>query len=665
MRRNVFLGTLIVVMLCLSLALCGSSSPSENLSAEETNFVELIVDAPNTLNYLESVYSLRAVNDILDHEEEGGNVELLYNANDEAEYILATADEGGYAIFHRMTGSLMEAGEFGPSPYEGQTGKKYYFGPSNYAVETANGAKTDIMRGGEMTESQLTAMHRNMAEIRSLVVERSEKKNYNTMLSSLQIASNEEQVAGASIRNIIDDDWVNNPYEQCVNVDAFTEIDHSDFYKIMTNYNHFGYNSHGSCIFVTTVLLLRYYDMFVAPGLLPNETIPQEWIDFCSRNDIPEIPHWEDEDSEPYSCEINDDDSVYEAAHKYLIALEFQGRSESSSNPAEFGYDGYNVLKYNNTLPSCTTVCNYRQYYSQNTESSVFNTVKSAVDLSNPIAITIKYKFSTDNDYSSHAILTYGYLELGDSKYYKAHMGWENCSSIIVPSYFASGKCNFLTVADSHSQQQSKCGFSECASKTSANALMTCFASNGHPMVPSELGHKCEFCDVETTHSGIGLIATWQDYTDPIWGSLSAQTVKSNVLGNCFDDQYHLCCCKECIEYLTGRNQEYLTEGWWAQVVLWSYGVLDGQWQYLKAPHSWGTPNHSNGCLVRCTDCGYSMEHTTSSYRYVRMNFAKHQKICTYCGETVEEAHKLVQGQVGCILCGFGIGGNVSIKGVN
>lgn len=667
MRRKFFLGTLVCIMVCLSLALCGSASPNENIFSEEADFVEIIVDAPNTLNNLESIYSLRALKSIVGNESEDGNVELLYNANNEAEYILVTAEEGGYAIFHRMTGSLMEAGEFGNSPYTGQTGKKYYFGPSNYVVETSSGAKTDIMRGGEITSDQLTAMHRGMAEIRSLVVERSEVTSYSSMVSSLQIANSKSKDMASTMS---DDpvDWGENEFAKGIDVDAFTEVNGSELYKIMEYDSHYGYNSHGSCIFVSTVLLLRYYDMFVAPGLLPNETIPENWISFTESDSIPDIPHWTDENAGLYSCAIDDNDSVYEALHKYLIALEFQGRTANSSNPAEFGSDGYSVTKYNYTLPTCTTVSNNLHTFHNNVETNVFNLVKTSVDDSDPIAISIDYYSENEEtnkiSLASHTIVAYGYAEIDGERYYKAHMGWENCSSTIVPAYFASGICNALTVQDNHSELHAECSFSVCPSKTLMDTPMTCFASNGHPMLPSGLSHSCNFCDIQTVHSGIGLLDTWQDYTEFLL-TYNSEQHRNGIIEACNNDQYHFSACTTCCEFITVETLDALEENWYGQYcILHTMAVSNDLWQLVKAPHSWSTPSHSNGCIIRCMDCGFTKGHATNSYRYEKVNFAKHNKICVYCGETVEEAHKLVQGYIGCILCGFGVGGNVA-QGVN
>ena len=691
MRRKFFLGTLVCIMVCLSLALCGSASPNENIFSEEADFVEIIVDAPNTLNNLESIYSLRALKSIVGNESEDGNVELLYNANNEAEYILVTAEEGGYAIFHRMTGSLMEAGEFGNSPYTGQTGKKYYFGPSNYVVETSSGAKTDIMRGGEITSDQLTAMHRGMAEIRSLVVERSEVTSYSSMVSSLQIANQTAQNARNNSRNIVPEPWIRNPYNNEVQAYEFTEVEHGDFYNSLTDDTQFGHNSHGSCIFVSTVLLLRYYDMFVAPGLLPNETIPQEWIDFCQRSDVPDIQHWKSKTSDPYSCEVDSDDTVYEAVHKFLIALEFQGRTPSLINPVKFGYDGYDTFKYSCSLPSCITVLNNLQSYTTDIENNVFNTVQSAVDNSDPVAITITYKYNGDEDYSGHAIVVYGYVEAPAQDYYKAHMGWPNCGSIIVPSFFASGTCNKLIVQDNHTTATAH----NCTNNgVVSGQSVSCFGNEGHQIISIDngRGHWCA-CGNNETHSGCGIMDAWQDYSQA-GIPMSADACRELIYEYSetvfrYNQNVHFVACEECLEYYLNVSISETSTNWLEQCYMIEDFLEDNSWMKIIAPHTagstiavngqcmvecqgcgyhmystphtWGTINHgTTQCVATCAICGHVSSDTQLSYVYNRYNFAKHIKICSNCGTAQEEAHKLVAGQKGCILCGFGVGGNVA-----
>ena len=690
MKRNVFLGTLIALMLCLSLTLCGSASPDGNISADETEFVELDVDAPDSLNYLESVYSLRAVKDILGNDGEEGDVELLYNANDEAEYILTTAEEGGYAIFHRMTGSLMEAGEFGASPYAGQTGKKYYFGPSNYAVEGLSGSKTDIMRGGEMTEAQLTAMHRNMAEIRSLVVERSATKNYSSMLSSLQTARNEEQVASTNARSIPTiGDW--HFYEDEVDVNNFIEVANSEFYKMLTNNCLFGNNTHGSCIFISMLLLLRYYDMFEAPGLLPNETIPQEWIDFCSGNDIPEI--LDDENTEPFSCVIQSSDSIYEAAHKYLIALEFQG--ETMETPGvQFGLDGYNMSNYNNTLPECTNVSTVNGYLDP---VELFSFIQSAIDNNDPIGIGIEYIKQGAIDISGHAIVAYGYFDAGDVEYYKVHMGWGNFSSIILPWYFAEGDYHLLSVQDNHSNNSPKCENIVCTKKN-RNQQVVCFAGNGHPMLPSQEGlyHSCSFCDEQHVHTGGELADIWQDYSLGLL-NFDANAARESVL-YLDNNSFHFTACQDCLLFYLTTKFEGSTNDWALQSITIPIMIenMYGKnfYEHITAPHRWEEVTLANGCCTTyCIDCGYvhSVSHSRGEifsengccmtrclcgYEYEiphvgnftyfgKPNF--HTTTCLNCSATYQEQHAYALGIEGCILCGYGapIGGGIIIKGAN
>ena len=340
MKHNIWICTLILTMVCLTFVLCGSDV--------QGNIDDIVMDAPNTLNALEAEYSLDAAKSILGNEDAGGNVELLYNANDEAEYLLVTANEGGYVIFHRMTGSLMEAGEFGSSPYADQVGKKYYFGASNYVVANAQGVKTDIMRGGEITEEQLSTMHQNMVEIRSIVVERSDTKTYKTLITTARTASQEKQNYGCDSRSTDIVAWQQNPFENQVDINAFVEVENSNYIQALKSDDEFGNNTHGSCEFVADVLMLRYHDMFESTAIIPNsiENIPNSWRYVCNNLAFDKYDH-RGYSYPKYSCEIQDSDTVYEILHKFLIGI---------SGITQFG-DYTNVISmYNNFLPSCIQI---------------------------------------------------------------------------------------------------------------------------------------------------------------------------------------------------------------------------------------------------------------------------------------------------------------------
>ena len=562
MKRNVWICTLILTMVCLTFVLCGSDA--------QGNIDDIVMDAPNTLNALEAEYSLDAAKSILGNEDASGNVELLYNANDEAEYLLVTANEGGYVIFHRMTGSLMEAGEFGSSPYADQEGKEYYFGPSNYVVANAQGVKTDIMRGGDISRERLDEMHQNMSEIRSLIVERAEIKSYERMISLYGASKAGDQGEEKSKRNSVNGDWYTNPYDREVDIDAFIEIEHSDFYEGLITASEYGYNSHGSCKFVSTVLLLRYYDMFYAPSLIPNENIPEAWIQVCdSARDV--LGQNAYGDTEYYDCSIDvTNDSIYEALHKFLIA------SETKIGFSIFGTHGYSVKRYNNGLPSCIDVDNSNIIALM--DDDAFNRAKILIDGDNPVALQIAYNSNSGS--GIHAVVAYGYLENDAGKYYKTHFGWPGNSytSIVLPHYFVSTEINYLDIFDYHTTNNAH----NCVNVGYiSNQSVGCFGNEGHYYV----------ADIDTHYCGCGLLESH------------------------------------------GEQGEITS--------------------------------HNNQCYRTCEKCDFEYMISHIGYRYERYSIGKHYKICVNCGSVEEESHKMVQGAFGCILCGYGVGGNVSPKGVN
>ena len=638
MKRKTLLFSLILAMVIISLALCGADAPDGNISMDEDDFVELVVDAPLSLNYLESVYSLKAVNQIVGNEGEDGFAEVLYNANDEAEYVLATAEEGGYAIFHRMTGALMEAGEFGASPYAGQSGKKYYFGPSNYAVKDVNDVTTDIMRGSVMTTEQITAMHQYMAEKRALVVDRSETKSYANMLSALQTANTAEQQGDASLMNVVPGDWATNPYANHVLGRGFNEVTHGSFFRLLKYTSEYGNNLEGSCTYVSTVLLLRYFDAFYAPGLIPNETIPSSWRNQC---DIAGVVA----DENNYELSIGAMDSVYEALHKYLIALQ---------GVQSFGDEGFSLQQYSNTLPSCTSINNYYGYIRENIEDGVFNVVKANIDENKPLEVNISYTESEDTNLKHHAVVVYAYLETEDQNYYKAHFGWDTgangTGNIIFPSYFTSGGYNeIVSIVDNHGVAHN-CSLTGYASNG-------CFANEGHIYAPCALGHKCG-CGDTVMHTGGGLTDYWNDYNGKYAQEKREEILALENSDGTLSSDYHFCACELCLETVHKIEYSPMSTGWMPQFdSINMFKFLCGD-SALIAPHRFGgAVLGSNGvCVKACSDCGYLVEvpHIGGYTYFARVNY--HITTCTNCGGTFQENHAYAIGISGCVLCGYGAG---------
>lgn len=667
MKRNVLLFLLIFVMACLSLALCGSDMTDGNLTMDEDDFVELVVDAPQTLHYLESVYALKALNQMVGNVGEDGYAEVLYNANDEAEYVLATAEEGGYAIFHRMTGALMEAGEHGTSPYAGQSGRKYYFGPSNYAVGDEQ-TKTDVMRGGEISAEQLSAMHRYMAEKRTQVIERSETKSYANMLKTLQTDNTAVQQSDISVMNVITGPWKNNPYARDLSIANFTNVADSYIFEYSYGKQTFGYNSHGSCSIVALTLLMKYYDQTVAPGLIPGnkDAIPNFWFDECA--DAPLI----ESDYGLYDCEILSSDSVYEAVHKFLIAI-----SETDTLGPSRYCQSLAILNYGILLPNCTDLG--MNSYTESDIDELFDKIKQQINSNTPVKLSIVYREQVGTEDMHHAIVVYGYYDNGNGdKYYRTHFGWESSSSIIVPHIFANADYDTLSVTN-HQQyhNENSCTYGDC------------FSNNKHTISPTQYGHICS-CGETVSHAGTDATSIWTNYsTDD--GTYNAQVRRTMLLNSSVSEISHFYACNVCLEYVLGyaltNNTEWIDD--YSNLLI----ISNRYTEIMRAPHVQGDiyasggkcvtsciycaherdAEHTRGgvfasegkCMTQCSCCGtvFEIPHIGNFTYFAKINY--HITTCNNCSASYQEAHTYLYGIEGCAVCGFGAGliGGI-IKGV-
>lgn len=661
MKRKTLLFSLILAMVIISLALCGADAPNGNISMDEDDFVELVVDAPLSLHYLESVYSLKAVNQIVGNEGEDGFAEVLYNANDEAEYVLATAEEGGYAIFHRMTGALMEAGEFGASPYAGQSGKKYYFGPSNYAVKDVNGVTTDIMRGGVMTTEQITAMHQYMAEKRALVVDRSETKSYANMLSALQTANTAEQQGDVSLMNVVPGGWATNPYADGLSISDFTNVANSYIFKYSYGKQSFGDNTQGSCSIVSLVLLMKYYDTTVSPSLIPAtiEDIPQDWYDECAQ--APSIIGT----SGLYECDILPSDSVYEALHKYLITV-----SETNKLGMSRYCEQAAIRNYDTVLPRCVYI-----NLEQNVESDdveLYNKIKAKINANVPVALSIKYRIANETEDSNHSVVVYGYLDSGEEGgYYRTHFGWDGCSSIIVPHIFANAYYDTLSVT-TYDQYHASGTCTESG----------CFSIGKHTKTPIQYGHICS-CGETVNHEGADATIIWQNYTrdentDNEW-HFNVEDERNYLYGTYNTYDHHFYACNDCFEYMYGYRM--------TKVIDWEDDInnLDDVAYYFPgifmAPHVQGDIQASGGkcvssciycgqqrdeahtrgmvfagegkCMAHCTCCGAEFEISHVGNFTYRTKVDYHIVTCGNCGGSYQAPHKYMFGSNRCPDCGM------------
>lgn len=577
MSKRIVCAFVALFILISSFALSGANFNFDDSIIEEIPSAQVhFANIPGKVDTLEADFALQAVNSQIGHDCYGGYVEPLYNAEGQAEYLLAEAEDGGYAIYHRVTGDLMELGEFGSSPYDGQTGKKYYFGPSNYAVK--NDSETvDVMRNTVMDVEDLQTASSYMTSIRTEIVSKSEVKNYEERLNKLYSFRDDNLNSVQNIPGVI---WENKPFNNDVNISDFKNIMCPEIYTFAKSSSEFGNNTSGSCIFISTVLLMRYLDYVIEGGLIPDtiSAIPEQWKTLCDGHVISSSSTKSSQTgNSSYDCTIKDSDSTYEALHKVLICC---------SMCKSFGKAGWSVSSYNTLyLPQCITLVN-----TKNTSSN-FNTIKTQIDANNPIAFNIyTYDYNDQNQIVqsslAHVVVAYGYLTVNNTNYIRTHFGWDNYSSVIVPDIYMKGTSNYLSVTKSHAKDQTHvCNYKSLAGND-------CFYNSEHKYYSTHTSHRCA-CGLNEIHSDVGAL------------SMFDQNTISDFLGSYANESMHFTLCGECCDYFeyaapTITNTDRTTR---LAVAFWieAYNTKRG-WETITAPHRWQIDEDGDSV---CIDCGF------------------------------------------------------------
>lgn len=635
MSKRIVCAFVALFILISSFALSGANFNFDDVIAEEIPSAQVhFADIPGKVDTLEADFALQAVNSQIGHDCYGGYVEPLYNAEGQAEYLLAEAEDGGYAIYHRVTGDLMELGEFGSSPYDGQTGKKYYFGPSNYAVKN-NSETVDVMRNTVMDVEDLQTASSYMTSIRTEIVSKSEVKNYEEMLSSMrEIRYNELSVQSIPKDGTV---WSDNPYLDEVDIDDFTNVDDYELFTDARYVQTFGDNTHGSCIFVSTVLLLRYADFTENMGIIPNrvDEIPQMWKDYCENKTVQASDNvkkkLKDDESPTYSCKIENNDSAGEALHKFLIALD---------SPTKFGNTGWDVSKYAATITDCVSLTN--TFYDSLSISDVSDIAQAQIYRSNPVAVSINYYRSTTNDkgghdFVGHAIVAYGYYESSERMYFRTNFGWDYASSIIVPDYYLSGRVNYLNVTTHHSENDHSCEEQKTIVLGGNTYTVDCFSKDGHQFRPHGLYHLCACGEVAFHPNDCGMSDWSQAFID-------------NVIEDEKDSSSHFCACAECALYYKGK---YANEYKKVNILNYFSSVKrDFGWKSMYSLHRKGSEYIEDDKVWSV--CDVCREHynpqCNHTYTYKQVSALQHRRTCSLCGKSSLEGHTY-QNKV-CIHCG-------------
>ena len=463
---------------------------------------------------------IEAANNILDIKEgDLINIDILYTLDKKPNYVLISTNYSGYIIFHRLSGVIIEMSFENQSQFNRVKNSTFYYaGPNNYFVKENNIFKNIISEKhikSDDIETYVDDFNKKTKEI--VVLSNKSTTNIHKKLKKYYQQNN---------RDISLEDWEDNPFYNDIDFTQITYILDYIAFATATDYGCFAFNRGGSCVYVALSLLLRYYDYYINDCILPdnlyqivdiendlycenNLYIPQSWKNACYNVNI------QDSDSnETYSMTIGDNFNTYEALHNYLICL---------SGIQQFGTPAINdpIDLYFNNL-DCINSYSYQICNALNI-NSLNNSLVSLINQNIPVYTTM-YSERYNGIYSGyHATITYGYTTANNIKYYSMHMGWQNCSNIIVPQSFLGMEYRFISDIDSpHNvflgDQNTNAVYHYSCNNTS------CFASLNHNYMCLEYAHICP-CGECGYHTSLPAIYMLNSYYHPKGGDNLGHTV--------------------------------------------------------------------------------------------------------------------------------------------
>lgn len=189
--------------------------------------------------------------------------EIVYDLADRPTFLLVIYQNGGYAIFNRLTGNSMERTKAGESPYGQSTLKKYYGGFGNYFVKENSRIK-EVRSGKVIDQGEQAAYAENSDQ-----VVRADVKEAESEISLF--TTNTEREKYTTI--MADGDY----FENLMYTQSGNFLDTDSFYRYDDVYGYdmlFPDNDGSSCGIVATVQMLQFYAR--AKGL---HVIPDSFID--------------------------------------------------------------------------------------------------------------------------------------------------------------------------------------------------------------------------------------------------------------------------------------------------------------------------------------------------------------------------------------------------
>lgn len=565
---------------------------------------------------------------------------VLYNLNDEPEYILVTLGNNGYGIFNRLTGKLLEGTLENESPYK-NVDKGYYIAQMSYAkgnpeqlFDINTNQAYEINEINEFKRMQKNLTIKNIVEVNNNLNDFSKKTALKSIDLSPEFNLNEIEYELSALDA--------QQYSNVENDDAIMS-----WYSENTDYLE---NSQGTCTQVAMTLLYRYADA-VYGGIIPAEP-PTEWISLCDDYTITS------EDMDSLDISMVQNDPIYVNFTRYLIGL--SGITEGGTNEVE----KLRMLNaYNSEINSLGCLNLSVDSRIQNNADVLGNFVSDGIYNNKPTVLSIFSSKGTE--IGRHSVLAYGKHGSSTNLKYRIHTGWQNKSSYFISSdyvNYSDGKTAIQLNVTTNTQHQISSG--EGTHNCSNNL---CYANNvEHRFLGLEDVHEC-VCGATGSHSftidGKSMYSgvhkcTYCGYTE------NHSYDRYNVL------QHH---CEICnrnelhdLLYANGAHlcvnlcgySDYCTSSSWSSVDMFQHkGTCNVCLENAYRNHSGFVSLGSSGHSIDCEECGLVVASTPHTLSYQKQTSSQHALVCKYCGYIGTRSNHTFELYLGffrkCKICGY------------
>lgn len=543
-------------------------------------------------------------------------LQILFNLNNEPEYLLVTAEGQGYAVFNRYSGKLLEMSKIKESPYK-NIASGYYLAPFSYAKGTVNNL-IDIESGAAYTVKE----KESFKNLQRRLMQRNINENF-SKLNAINASENEF-------------DFDKTIYcVDALDADAYTNVDYSN--SIMKWHNSdedFLRNRDGTCTQVALTLLYRYADI-VFGGIIP-QLPPQAWINACSNNSL--LIQGAQKD---YSLVgTNNAHNTMSNFTRYLIKLSGITSYGTSDNQMIQALNSYNSEINGKGCLNITTVTQ-----TQNSSQNIKQFVSSGIANNKPTAVSIYSNKGSQVDL--HKVLVYGIRNEEQSTIYRVHSGWDQKSSYYISDDYLvfgensiaaqlnvlSGTNHILDYSGvSHSCNNSSCYANQVDHRYyEDNTIHACVCGkteshNYDPQrfVPHYDGvHVCDECGAFEKHEMQNINNSVHycnicSYTEPHnWSQINDRHICLDLCGATGDCETNNWTHKD-------SNNKTLFAS--------HKGACEICKNTIYAKHTGCTSSGMLGHSIDCSECGLNVYFAKHQYSYESIDANTHRTKCYLCG---------------------------------